>query len=584
MEFDLINRIIVITINAIGFFLLMLVIISDKKFKSKLTKLFIGMSIAMFLWIDFAYLSRTITDYNTSLTFLRIAWIVTPVFVILLYHFTIQLIGVFKHIYIVDLALLAIGSLLTVLGTSGYIVKSISRLNGNINIIYGDGIFLYLVLVFLIVITTIIILFMRYPKLESNLKKQTKYYVIGLFIFYLLNLAFNFILPIFFDISRFYYFGDYSTVVLLSFIAYGIIKHEFLGVKTIFTSLIIGLLTVLLIIDTFTFSENLFIVAIKTLILIIFLIFGYLLINSIVEEISKRGELERLSKILRIQTKDLEVKNIALKYAARRERDMMDIVGHELRTPTTLIKNALANIQLLKRMKKITKKKEDFYIEKAQEATEREIKLINTFLGATKFEGGIMQLDPSRFSIVELAKQVVKENKSRVESKKLKLIFKPHKEAIPVINGDRTRIGEVIDNLISNAIKFTNKGKIEIWCDADDKKKNVTVFVKDTGIGIAKKDQKHLFKKFGRLQKYISEKDRMAQIVRPGGTGLGLFLVKGIVTLHGGEVGMKSKAGKGSTFWFSIPVENKIPEKHLLNPIFKTSNEKDVFKKLGMKR
>ena len=81
----------------------------------------------------------------------------------------------------------------------------------------------------------------------------------------------------------------------------------------------------------------------------------------------------------------------------------------------------------------------------------------------------------------------------------------------------------------------------------------VYVEIVDTGPGITEKDQKTLFKKFGRVKNYTNEKGRMTQIVRPGGTGLGLYLVKGVITLHGGEIGVESKQGEGATFWFTLP-------------------------------
>jgi signal transduction histidine kinase len=286
---------------------------------------------------------------------------------------------------------------------------------------------------------------------------------------------------------------------------------------------------------------------------------------------------------LSVRAKELDRKNKALEDAAQRERDMMDIVGHELRTPATVVKNALAFIEMMKRKKRLSNKKLKDYINKAQSAIEREIKLINTFLGAAKFEGGQLQFEPTIFSLVELVKQVYKENDKHAQTKDLNLILKQTKKSIPQIEADRNRIAEVIDNLISNAIKYTSEGKIWVWIDTDKKEDTVSVYVKDTGIGIPKKDQDRLFSKFGRVKNHVSEEERMARIVRPGGTGLGLYVSRGIIKLHGGNIFFKSKKDRGSIFWFTIPVKHKIPKKHLINPIFSKDGEKEIFKKLGMK-
>ena len=234
-------------------------------------------------------------------------------------------------------------------------------------------------------------------------------------------------------------------------------------------------------------------------------------------------------------------------------------------------------------MKKLDQKKLDEYLNRTEGAIEREIKLINTFLGATKIQGGQMQFDPTRFSIVELVKQVVSENKPRAVEKGLKLIFQDNVKGIPSINADRVRIGEVIDNLVSNAVKYTQTGQVSVDLEMNKKEQTITISITDTGSGISTDDQKTLFTKFGRVKNYTTEKERMTQIVRPGGTGLGLYLVKGVVELHGGKVGVRSKLGQGSTFYFTLPFEHRISKKNLINPIFSKEGPKNVFEKMKEK-
>ncbi|MFH1544109.1 MAG: ATP-binding protein [Patescibacteria group bacterium] len=303
-------------------------------------------------------------------------------------------------------------------------------------------------------------------------------------------------------------------------------------------------------------------------------------VQNFAETLEKK--VDTATEELEEKAKQLNRKNRALEKAAQRERDMMDIVGHELRTPSSIVKNALGYIKMLDRMGKLSTVKLKKYLDKSTEAIEREIKLINTFLGATKVENGQMQFDPTKFSLTELVKQVVSENKLRASQKGLKLKYIKPKQEVPFIDADRTRIAEVIDNLITNGIKYTRRGSVEVWCDSDLRNKTVSVFIKDTGVGVSAKDQKKLFTKFGRIRNYIAKEERMAQIVRPGGTGLGLYLAKGIVVLHGGDVDVKSSLGKGSMFTFTLPIENKISKKNLINPIFAKKGNKNVFARLDL--
>jgi signal transduction histidine kinase len=118
---------------------------------------------------------------------------------------------------------------------------------------------------------------------------------------------------------------------------------------------------------------------------------------------------------------------------------------------------------------------------------------------------------------------------------------------VPVVIADPNRLIQVFVNLISNAIKFTEHGSITVKIYR--KGKNVRVEVSDTGIGISKEDQRKLFRKFYQVPKKGLTKQEGA------GTGLGLSIAKEIISLHKGRIGVNSELGKGSTFWFTIPID-----------------------------
>ena len=124
----------------------------------------------------------------------------------------------------------------------------------------------------------------------------------------------------------------------------------------------------------------------------------------------------------------------------------------------------------------------------------------------------------------------------------------------------KEEIYEVITNLLSNAIKYTPlNGNIKIESEINDK--DVIISIQDNGIGIEKKDKEQLFTKFGKIERYGQELDVLID-----GTGLGLYISKKIIELHGGKIWVESDGrNKGSTFFFSLPIKNLIVKPHLLD-------------------
>jgi len=141
-------------------------------------------------------------------------------------------------------------------------------------------------------------------------------------------------------------------------------------------------------------------------------------------------------------------------------------------------------------------------------------------------------------------------------------------EGLPFAYADRIRVMEILDNLIGNVVKYTDKGRIDI--QARSKGENVQISVRDTGKGIPKGDIPKLGSKFYRANNYSGSK-----IVRPGGTGLGLYVTFRLVKLMGGKINVKSEEGKGSTFTFTLP--------RYTNQKLDSTDTMDKFTKLGLK-
>ena len=223
--------------------------------------------------------------------------------------------------------------------------------------------------------------------------------------------------------------------------------------------------------------------------------------------------------------------------ARRKERDMIDIMGHELRTPATIVK---LNAELLE--KYIESNPENFkkYLDRIQNSIENEIRLIDTLLSSAKLEGQKIEMNKERVSVPEQIEVVLHGYEYQAEAKGLKLISDIDEDTKDVY-ADKVRVGEIIDNLVSNAIKYTDEGSIIVKTESTDD--HVKVSVIDTGKGIPEEEIPKLGTKFHRIEHYISGEDGF-NIVRPGGTGLGLYVVYALVEMMGGKIWVDTEVGK----------------------------------------
>lgn len=250
-------------------------------------------------------------------------------------------------------------------------------------------------------------------------------------------------------------------------------------------------------------------------------------------------------------TEELQEKNTQLEETLRKERDMMDILGHELRTPLTIGKNAM---KILKKKHekegKIDNATLDKYLEMADENLSREAKLLETLLSTTKIDNNAVDLHFEKVDLIDVVNDSLDAHEPKAKDKGLEITFEPPKEAY--IYADRNRMQEVVDNLIDNAIKYTKEGLVTI--EINPAKDMTEVKVIDSGVGIPKEDLDKLGQKFYRINTYLdSSKKSDYKVVRPGGTGLGLYVTFNLVELMDGKITVDSEVGKGSIFSVQIP-------------------------------
>lgn len=224
--------------------------------------------------------------------------------------------------------------------------------------------------------------------------------------------------------------------------------------------------------------------------------------------------------------------------------DFVSMAAHELRTPLTSIKGYMS-VFINENQNKLTPE-QLMFIRRINTSTQQLSGLVENLLGVARVERGALTLHSQVIDWVNNVSAQVETFLHRAEEKRISLTFIKPGKSIPKVNVDLVRINEVLNNIISNALNYTEpQGKIDIWIDVQDGM--VVTYFKDTGKGISSDALPHLFSKFFRIQGGPAEQASK-------GNGLGLYLSKALVELHQGKIWVQSEGlGKGSTFAFSLP-------------------------------
>ena len=262
---------------------------------------------------------------------------------------------------------------------------------------------------------------------------------------------------------------------------------------------------------------------------------------------------DRLELKVKERTAELEKAYNELKELDRLKDSFLSIISHELRTPLTSIRSFSEILLLYDDEKKETQRE---FLEIINSESQRLTRLVNDVLDLSKIEANCMVYHDDFVSLDEIIRDGIKAQQQLLQEKSLHLAM-DLPPGLPTVFADRDRILQVVTNLMSNAIKFSSKGgTIQIRVETfrgrrtEDRSEWVRVSVSDEGIGIHEKDFKNIFNKFHQVAT-DALKDR------PKGTGLGLPICKEIISHYQGNVFVESEEGKGSTFFFTLPVAKK---------------------------
>lgn len=353
--------------------------------------------------------------------------------------------------------------------------------------------------------------------------------LLGTFITFALIITFNFILPAFFNISRFVALGSVFMFPFVAFAAYAILREHLFNIKVLATSTLVFILSIVSF-GEIIFSNTLSLILFRTSVFVLVLVFGINLIRGVIREVEQREQIQKLAG--------------ELSETNERQKGLIRFISHEVKGFLTKDTNVFAALVegdfgiLPETMKPI--------VSQALAQSRDGVRSAEDILKASNQKNGTTTYKKEPFDLKALATETLEKSRLLAEGKGLKLSFVVDDASAPyTILGDRAEIGDhVLRNLIDNSISYTPAGSIAVSLK---KQSNKIIFsVQDTGIGITEEDKKRLFTEGGH--------GKDSQKVNVHSTGYGLFIAKQIIEAHGGAVRAESEGqGKGSLFVVELP-------------------------------
>ena len=275
---------------------------------------------------------------------------------------------------------------------------------------------------------------------------------------------------------------------------------------------------------------------------------------SDIEKIKKKlNKLEANASEYSIGTKllirrDLELSraNEKLQQLDEVKSNFISVVAHQLRTPLSGIKWTLS--MLLNGDMGLLNNDQKTFLMKSYESNTRMITLVNDMLVADGIQSGRVHYGFKHTDIIDLMDNVLFDVNPVASKKNISIKYKSKFENLPQVYVDPETMRAVVQNLLENAIKYTIEGG-KIMIDVENDGNNLTISIADNGIGIPNEQQKNVFNKFFRASNAIKQET--------DGSGLGLFIAKSIVEKNGGRIWFESSEGQGSTFYFTLPLQNQ---------------------------
>ena len=367
---------------------------------------------------------------------------------------------------------------------------------------------------------------------DKNQKKQLLFILIGALVGFMGG-SFNFLMML--DVAIVAPFGSLLVIVFPVMIGYAMTKHNLMDTRAVFMQALLIVMNISGLAIVLT-SDSVVEYVFNALFVLMALVTSYLFVKSYNRTMSQKEKLEKVSK-------DLERANVELKRLDSAKSEFISIASHQLRTPLTAIKGYISLI-LEGAYGKNAPQTNDA-LNKIFLANERLIQLVEDLLNITHIEAGRLEYHVGDVHLEGILEELYDMFTLRAQDKGLDFVLNLSDGKLPIIQADKSKLQEVISNLIDNAIKYTNEGFVHVSVEHDER--TIRIIVEDSGVGISTASMKTLFAKFSRgtdSSKIYTE-----------GTGLGLFVGKNLIESQGGHVYAESDGvEKGSRFIIEMPI------------------------------
>lgn len=536
-------------------------------FKSSnlVSKILLSISIVFSLWLFLNLISWTNINSGVVMFVWSFFGILTSLVFILSYYFVYVFINN-KDLGLLSKFILGIVLLPVILLAPYYLHEfDVAKCEAVDNIYY---VYYYNIVCAVIFVSILILSLLKYRKADKSFKKQVLFLTIGIEIFLLSFFVTGFFasyldnqgLSYAFELEQ---YGLFGMTFFMGVLAYIIVKFKAFNIKLIGAQALVSIL-ILLVASQYTFAQNAGSIILTGITLALSIGFGYILIKSIKTEVQRKDELQFMADAL-AQSND------KLRQLDNAKTEFVSIASHQLRTPLTAIKG-FVSLLMEGSYGEMSKEAQDA-LGKVHLSTERLIHLVEELLNVSRIESGRMEYKFENQDICILLEEMVESFEIIAKENNLSFEVKLPDKGLPQVSIDSAKMREVISNLVDNAFKYTKKGGVIVKAEFDNESrykapmgdennvfkfqhKNhqenigtngyVRVTISDTGIGIPASEIPYLFAKFSR--------GKDTQRLHVSGTGLGLYVGKGIVEAHKGHIWIESDGeGRGSRFIVELP-------------------------------